>query len=107
MKARISASELGRELAKVLDRVRREGQSYLIEQDGEAIASLEPTEVVRSTTWHTLEQALDDLPDTDVDFVADLGEVQREQSDIPAIMWPIQLDRHACQSGYSATARWR
>jgi hypothetical protein len=88
MRTRISASELGQELEAVLARVRCEGQSFLIEQDGQAVASLDPTGVVPGATWHTLEQALRELPDSDIDFAADLEEVQRKQPDIPTTLWP-------------------
>lgn len=85
MRARISATELGRELAAVLNRVRLQGQSFLIEQDAEAVATLEAS---RGVTWRTLTETRRDLPDGDVDFVTDLEEVQRNQSGIPAIVWP-------------------
>ena len=88
MRAKISATELGRELAAILDRVRLERQSFLIEQDGEAVATLEPLRAVRGTTWPTLTEALRELPDTDVDFAADLEEIQRNQPEVPATMWP-------------------
>jgi antitoxin (DNA-binding transcriptional repressor) of toxin-antitoxin stability system len=77
MRARISATELGRELAAILDRVRLERQSFLIEQDGEAVATLEPVRAARGTTWPTLSEALRELPDTDVDFAAGLEEAHR------------------------------
>ncbi len=77
MRAKISASELGRERAAVLDRVRHRGQAFLIEQDGEVVATPEPVGLARSATWKTLSQALHELPDTDEDFAGDLEEVQR------------------------------
>jgi antitoxin (DNA-binding transcriptional repressor) of toxin-antitoxin stability system len=88
MRARISATELGRELAAILDRVRLERQSFLITQDGEAVATLEPLRAVRGTTWSTLAEALAELPEIDIDFAADLEEIQRNQPEVPAAMWP-------------------
>ena len=59
MNANIPATELGRELTSVLSLVRRHGESFLvIEQDGEAIATLEPVGASRGATWRTLTQAL-------------------------------------------------
>ncbi len=42
MNANIPATELRWELASVLSGVRRKGESFLIAQDGEAVATLEP-----------------------------------------------------------------
>ncbi len=88
MRARISVTELGRDLAAVLDRVRRQGHSYLIEQDGEAVATLEPIGTSRGATWRTLSTALRDLPNGDFDFAADLEELQRNQPEMPDNVWP-------------------
>jgi len=90
MKAKISATELGRELAAILDRVRRQGQSFLIEidQDGEAVATLEPVGASHGVTWRTLSKALRDQPVGDADFAADLEDVQRIQPETPATVWP-------------------
>ncbi len=88
MKAKILATELGRELTAILDRVRRHGSSFLIEQDGEAVATLEPTGTPGGATWRTLEQALRDRPMGDVEFAADLEEVQRNQPEMPTSVWP-------------------
>jgi len=51
MKAKISATELGRELTAILDRVRRHSSSCLIEQDGEAVVTLEPAGTPGGATW--------------------------------------------------------
>ena len=72
----------------VLDRVRRQGQSFLIEQDGEVVATLEPTGATRGATWRTLAQALREVPSADADFAVDLEEIQRSQPEMPAAMWP-------------------
>ncbi len=88
MKARISATELGRDLAAILDRVRRQRYSFLIEQDGEAVATLEPVGAAHVATWRTLTEELRGWSIGDVDFAADLEEVQRNQPDMPATAWP-------------------
>lgn len=85
MRTKITASDLGRELAAVLDQVRRHGQSFLIERDGEVVATLEPMGAARGATWRTLAQALRGEPSVDVDFAADLEEIQRNQPVIPAL----------------------
>jgi len=87
--ANIPATELGRELTSVLSRVRRHCESFLvIEQDGEAIATLEAVGASRGATWRTMTEALRGWPSGDVDFAADLEEVQRNQPEIPTTVWP-------------------
>lgn len=81
-------AELGRDLVAVLDRVRRRGDSFLIEQDGEAVAILEPMETAGNATWRTLSKVLRDLPNDDLDFADDLTEIQRNQPEMPASAWP-------------------
>jgi len=83
MRAKISATELGRGLSAVLNRVRRQGLSFLIKQDSEAVATLEPLGAPRGVTWRTLKAALRTLLDADPDFAADLEEVHRNQPKIP------------------------
>jgi len=88
MNANIPATGLGRELASVLSRVRRQGESVLVEQDGEAVATLEPVGASRGATWRTLTQALHDRSIGNIDVAADLEDVQRNQPEIPTNVWP-------------------
>ena len=87
MRARISLTELRRDLAAVLDRVRRRGDSFLIEEDGEAVAALEPATPTSTATWSTLAKELHELPRPDVAFAADLEEIQRHQPEVPTDVW--------------------
>jgi len=85
MKTKISATQLSRDLATVLDQVRRRGDSYLIEQDGEAIATLEPAAGV--TTWSSLAKDLHSEPRPDLAFADDLEQIQRRQPELPDDAW--------------------
>ncbi len=88
MDANIPTTELRWELASVLSGVRRQGESILvIEQDGEAVATLEPVGASRGATWRTLTQALPDRPIGDIDVAADLEDVQRHHADMPTTVW--------------------
>jgi len=106
MNANIPATELGRELTSVLSGVRRQGESVLIEQDGEAVATLEPVGASRGATWRTLTQALPDQPTGDVDFAADLEDVQRNQPEIQITVRPSESTRAPSSraSGNSSTS---
>jgi antitoxin (DNA-binding transcriptional repressor) of toxin-antitoxin stability system len=86
MKARISVTELSQDLRSILDRVRRRGDSFLIEQDGEAVAALEP--VAAAATWASLAKQLGDAPHPGSEFATDLEEIQRHQPDVPTDVWP-------------------
>ena len=86
MRARISVTELSRELQSILDRVHWQGDSFVIEQDGEAVAALEP--VAGVATWSSLAKDLRDVPLPDAAFAADLEEIQRNQPEVPTDVWP-------------------
>jgi antitoxin (DNA-binding transcriptional repressor) of toxin-antitoxin stability system len=88
MRARISVTDLSRDLVAVLDRVHRQGESFLIEQDGETVAALEPVTGPHVATWSTLAAVLRDVPHPDAAFAADLEEIQRQQPEVPADVWP-------------------
>ncbi|HEX6508369.1 MAG TPA: hypothetical protein VF221_12115 [Chloroflexota bacterium] len=85
MRVTISVTELSRELISILERVRRRGDSFVIEQDGEAVAALEP--VAEVATWSSIARELHDAPCPDSEFAADLEEIQRNQPDAPTDMW--------------------
>jgi antitoxin (DNA-binding transcriptional repressor) of toxin-antitoxin stability system len=78
--------ELRQGLTSILDRVHRRGDSFVIEQDGEALAALEP--VAGAATWSTLAAALRNAPRPDEAFGTDLQEIQRNQPDVPTNVWP-------------------
>jgi len=81
-------TELSRVLAAVLDRVRRRGDLFLIEQDGEAVAALEPVTTADAATWSSLAKDLRDVSRQKSAFAADLEEIQRHQPGVPTDMWP-------------------
>jgi antitoxin (DNA-binding transcriptional repressor) of toxin-antitoxin stability system len=82
MRATISIADFSRDPEAILDRVRC-GDSFLIEQDGEAVAALDPVGSRSAATWRTLATALRDVPRGDPAFAADLEEIQRDQPDVP------------------------
>jgi antitoxin (DNA-binding transcriptional repressor) of toxin-antitoxin stability system len=86
MEAHISVSELERDLPAILDRVRSQGDTFVIEQGGMVVAALGPA--MRATTWSDLVDALQDLPERDPDFADDLEQIQRQQPGVPDDAWP-------------------
>lgn len=86
MRATISVLDFSENPSAIMDRVRR-GDSFLIEQDGEAIAALEPVGVRGAPSWQTLMKTLHDGPSGDPEIAAALEEIQRNQPDLPADVW--------------------
>ncbi|MGI8824814.1 MAG: hypothetical protein ACR2JC_04065 [Chloroflexota bacterium] len=87
MDTTISFAELNRRLADILEQVRSEHRSFLIEQDNEAVASLRPVAARARVTWSDLADGLGDMQDADASFGDDLEEIQRCQPPVPDSMW--------------------
>jgi antitoxin (DNA-binding transcriptional repressor) of toxin-antitoxin stability system len=88
VRATISVTDLSRDLPTILDRVHYQGESFLIERDGETVAVLEPVTGPRVATWSTLAAALRDVPHPDAAFADDLEQIQRHQPELPNDVWP-------------------
>ncbi len=90
MSTRISATELSRSLSDVLNRVRYRGGTFVVERNGEAVATLEPTGARPRTTWRELADRLRDfsLGEDAESFASDLEAIQRDQPVVPSSQWP-------------------
>jgi antitoxin (DNA-binding transcriptional repressor) of toxin-antitoxin stability system len=88
MDTRITPSELGRELADILDRVRTHGEGFLIEQDGVAVATLGPIQrpSLGEPTWHDLLALLKSAPVDDA-FADDLEFIAVSEPSRPPPAW--------------------
>lgn len=82
---RITATELSRNLAEILDRVRHAGERFIVERDGEAVAVIEPP-VKRFTLRDLVE--LRARFELDEDFADDLEAIQAEQPLATWHEWP-------------------
>lgn len=85
MSARISVSELSRDLSSVLAQIQHSGDSFVIEQDGQAIAELGPPR--RAAAGISLAEVLRHVPPPDPAFASDLEEIQRHQPRVPLDLW--------------------
>ena len=90
MSTRISATELSRSLSDVLNRVRYRGETFVVERNGEAVATLEPAGVGPHATWRDLAERLRDLSlgDDAPSFADDLEALQASQPKVPTDQWP-------------------
>lgn len=86
METKITATELGRNLSDVLNRVRYRGERFVIERNGETIATMEPVEA-KSFTLRDLAALRARFP-VDDQFADDLEAViaERQMAEVPE--WP-------------------
>jgi prevent-host-death family protein len=77
MVTKITATELARNLSDILNRVRYKGERFVIERNGESVATLEPPP--KRMTIEQFVEFLRTLPRADDRFADDLEEIRRSQ----------------------------
>jgi antitoxin (DNA-binding transcriptional repressor) of toxin-antitoxin stability system len=88
MQHTITTAQLATDLDDIIHRVRHKSERFIIEQDGEPIASLGPTpELAKASTWQDLRRVLQSVPSPDSGFADDLEEIQRSQPLAPDSLW--------------------
>ena len=87
METKITATELAKSLSDILNRVRYRGERFVIERNGEPIASLVPTAPV-GITMGELAALLANLPRPDEGFADDLEAIQASQPKASMPEWP-------------------
>lgn len=85
---RITATELARNLSDILNRARYRGERFVIERNGEAIASVGPIESKPGMTLAQLAEYLREHPFPDEEFARDLEAVQAAQPKAEFPEWP-------------------
>lgn len=88
MDTRITATELSKSLSDVINRVRYRGESFLIERNGEPVATLIPAVPAGQITLRELAGKLGNLPLPGNGFAEDLEAVQSSQPKESAPAWP-------------------
>ncbi len=79
METKITATELAKSLSEILNRIRYRGERFVIQRNGEAIATLTPAGVGSGVTLKELAALLDTLPRPDESFADDLEAIQSSQ----------------------------
>ena len=82
METKISATELTSSLPQVLNRIRDSGERFVIERDGELVASLGPVNAALRVTVHELFERLRAIGLPDTGFADDLEALQTTQPKI-------------------------
>jgi len=89
METRITATELAKSLSDILNRVRYKGERFLIERNGEPVATLTPAAPMSGgITMRELVALLKDLGSPDEDFADDLEAIHSSQTKVGDPAWP-------------------
>ena len=88
MQTRITATQLSKSLSDILNRVRYRGERFLIERNGEPVATLGPAAPVLSITMREFVDFLRGLPPPGEGFADDLEAIQFAQSKTSPPVWP-------------------
>jgi hypothetical protein len=90
MTRRISTSELEERLPDILEMIHRRGERFVIERDGEPLATLAPPNNESAITWNEFIARLAEIPGPDDQFADDLEDVQvtMNRQEIEPPEWP-------------------
>ncbi len=88
MARKITATELARNLSDVLNRIRYQGERFVVERNGEAIAELGPMQGLPRKPVHELIETLNTMGWPDEDFATDLEQIQASQGPVQYREWP-------------------
>jgi len=88
MERTITATELARSLSDILNRVHYRNERFIIQRNGEIIATLGPPGPVRGVTLHEIAERLRGLKMPGDGFADDLEEIQANQPLMEFPDWP-------------------
>ena len=87
MVTRITATQLAKSLSDILNRIRYRGERFLVERNGEAVASLGPAPPTAGITARQLVSRLKDVSMPGDGFADDLEAIQASQPRVGAPPW--------------------
>lgn len=88
METKITATELSRALSDILNRVRYKGEWFIVERNGEPIATIAPVSPRHGITLREFLMRYKDFPRPDDKFADDLEAIQASQSKASFPQWP-------------------
>lgn len=88
METRITATELARNLSDVLSRIRYRGERFVVERNGEPVASLGPVTQPRGITLRELVARLGHLELPGEGFADDVEQFHLSQPPAEVPRWP-------------------
>ena len=87
MSHRVTASAAARQFSDLLNRVRYEGETFVITRGGEEVGQLAPPPSARPMTLRGLFELLSREASPDPDFASDLEAIQRDQPPVGETPW--------------------
>lgn len=87
METKITATELARSLSDILSRVHYRGERFIIERNGDPVASLGPPGPPAGPTARELMRRLKDLSMPGDGFADDPEDIQSSQPPVPPPPW--------------------
>ncbi len=85
---RISATEASRKFSEILNRAKYQGESFLVERNGEPVAEIRPAAGGGTLTGAELLERLRNTPLPDDRFVEDMRDVMAEgRRELPRDRW--------------------
>ncbi|MBI2940904.1 MAG: type II toxin-antitoxin system Phd/YefM family antitoxin [Chloroflexi bacterium] len=88
METKITATELAKNLSDVLNRIRYRGERFVVERNGEPVATLAPVQAPPGITVGELIARLGDLGLPGDGFADDLEAIQAGQPKVAFPEWP-------------------
>ena len=88
METKITATELAKNLSDVLSRIRYRGERFVVERNGEPVASLLPVTAPRGVTVAGPFERLRTIGRPDGKFSDDLEAIQAAQGKVELPEWP-------------------
>lgn len=88
METMITATTLANNLSDVLDRVKERGERFVVEQNGERVATIIPVPPQRGPTLGEFRALLRDLPPPDEAFAGDVAALRAALTPPEIPEWP-------------------
>lgn len=88
MARKITATELAKNLSEILSRAQYRGESFVIERNGETVATLNPPETPIGIPFRELAERVCELPQPDETFADDVEAVHAAQGELEPPPWP-------------------
>ena len=88
METTITATQLAKSLSDVLNRVRYRGERFIVQRNGETIATIIPAQDRPGTTWAEFRARVGDLEMPGDGFADDLEAIQAAQGNAEMPEWP-------------------
>lgn len=89
MSTSVTSTQLAKGLSDILNRIYYQGESFVVERNGQAVASLAPIQAAptQGVVWRDVVAAFDDLTWPDAAFADDLAAIQATQPPLEQSQW--------------------